>query len=135
MSEGNAATVRAIHEAFDRQDLEGLVGLLDEGIDWQVPSSVQYGGHFTGHDGVSEFFAQIPEHWEEIHVRVDELVEAGDVVLDLVTISGRGKGGSDFQADGSFVWRFSGGKPVSFKEYSDTATIRDGLAQTAGASV
>src|SRR3954464_1746936 len=91
MSEGNAATVRAIHEAFDRQDIPEVLELLDGSMEWTVPDTVQYGGHFTGHDGVGAFFAQLPEYFDELNVRIEELVEAGNVVLDLTTISGRGK--------------------------------------------
>lgn len=134
MSEGNAGTVRQLHEAFDRQDIPGFLEHLDEGVQWEAPSSLPYGGSFTGREAVGGFFAQLPEHFEELAVTVHELIEAGDVVLDICTISGRGKSGGTVEADAAFVWRFSGGRPVSFKEYSDTARIREGLGQEAAAT-
>lgn len=130
MSEENVATVRRIHDAYDRKDIAGFLGLLDEAIEFDLPAGVPYGGRFEGRAGVGRFFPLIAEYVDGLRVTVHELIDAGEVVVDLCTLSGRGThGGSDFEADGAFVWRFRGGKPVAMKEYSDTARIRAGLAR------
>lgn len=133
MSAAHVSLLSEIHEAFERRDLDGFLQPLDENIDFEVPSGVPYGGKFHGRDGIIDFLGQIGEYIEDLRATVHERIDAGDIVVELCTLSGRGtEGGTDFDADAALVWRFEDGTPVAFKEYSDTARIRAGVAKLEG---
>ena len=128
MASHQLTTIRAIHDAYDRRDIATVRELLDEHVDFEVPSGVPYGGRFEGRAEVGRFFPLIAEYIEDLRVELHELIDAGDIVVSLCTLSGTGRGGgTHFDADGAFVWRFAEGRVVAFKEYSDTARIREGL--------
>lgn len=129
MSEDNVNTVRALHEAFDRQDIPGFLEMLGDSMEWKTPESLPWGGRFTGREEIGGFFAGLGEYFDELRVEPTELIDAGDYVIDFAVIGGRAKSGGEVKADGVFIWKFEGGKPVSFRESSDTARILEGLGR------
>jgi ketosteroid isomerase-like protein len=128
MSEENVAVVKRMHEAFDRQDIPALLEEVHSDVEWKVSDSLPYGGSFSGPDGVGAFFAQIPEHFEELQVVVDEVIDADDRVVELVRLQGRGKGGAEVAAAAAFIWELQDGKAIAFEEHVDTAAVLAGLA-------
>src|SRR5262249_18328228 len=52
----NLDTVKRLYEAFGTGDLQGLLGILDAGVDWAVPGSAPWSGEGRGHEHVKRFF-------------------------------------------------------------------------------
>ena len=124
----NTDAVRAVHEAFQRGDIPGLLETLADDVEWVVPESLPWGGSFRGREGVGEFFAQLPEYFDELIVNVDELLDAGDAVVDVGHFSGTAKGGRELDdIPYVFIWRMKDGTASSFREYGDTAMYRDAV--------
>ena len=48
-------------------------------------------GTYRGHEGVKEFFERLREGFDETHVEIDELIDAGDSVVLLCRIRNRGR--------------------------------------------
>jgi uncharacterized protein len=122
MSQQNVDAVRRVHEAFERGDIPGLLEMLADDVDWTVPETLPWGGHYSGRDEVGGFFASLPDYLEELVVTPDELLDAGDTVVDVGHFGGRAKSGG--RLDGVpfvFIWRMKDGKVTGFREYGDTA--------------
>jgi ketosteroid isomerase-like protein len=123
MSQQNVDTVRGAYEAFARQDIPGVLDAFDDSIDWDVPTSVEWGGHYQGKDEVTSFFGSLAEQLDELNVEPQEYYDAGDHVIAVGRHHGRAKGGEPFETRFAMVWTMSGGKAVKFKEYSDMTPI------------
>ena len=95
MSEENLEVVRRMLEALTRGDVEGAIETADTPPEFEfVPSGVLIPDLASVQRG-PEAFRRINEwFWGEFddpHVEVHELIDAGDVVFSSVTASGRGK--------------------------------------------
>ena len=121
MSQQNLDAVRSMHEAFDRGDIPGLLELLTEDATWEVPDTLPWGGRYSGHEEIGGFFAQLSDHFDELVVTSDELLDAGDAVVDVGHFTGKAKNGGEIDPIAfCFVWRMKDGKATSFREYVDT---------------
>jgi uncharacterized protein len=123
MSQQDVETIRGAYDAFARQDIPGVLEAFDDSIDWDVPTSVEWGGHYRGKDDVASFFGSLAHHLDELNVEPQEFYDAGDHVIAVGRHHGRVKGGEPFETRFAMVWTMSGGKVVKFKEYSDMTPI------------
>jgi ketosteroid isomerase-like protein len=123
MSPSAAETVSGIYGSFGRGDVPGILGVLDEDIDWRVPDNLPHGGQFNGRDGVGRFFQGVGQTWDGLQVDVDEPVANGDRVVVLAHIHGRLRStGEETGYRSAHVWTLSDGVPVKFNEYTDAPT-------------
>jgi uncharacterized protein len=95
MSEENVEIVRRVFDAVTRRDTETVLALYDPEVEWDVSRSA-FGkllgqGVYRGHDGLRTFFRQWYEAWEKPPDNYDELIDAGDQVVSVVTERGRGR--------------------------------------------
>jgi ketosteroid isomerase-like protein len=121
-------TLRDAYAAFARQDVPSVMAAFNEDIEWETPDSIPFGGSYHGHDGVGQFFGQLPEHWEELRVEPEEFIDAGETIVVLIRLSGKGAGGS-IDSKSLHVWRMRDGKAAAFREYPDTARVLQALGQ------
>ena len=120
MSQANVEVVRQAFDAFNERDVERLVSLSDPDCAW-LPFRAQLEGiTYRGHDGVRRFVADMDEDWTEFRVEPREFREAGDQVVAIGRVTGRGSGtGVDIESDGGFVFGVRGGRITHIKSYSD----------------
>jgi uncharacterized protein len=85
MLQQNAETVRRLFTAFDRQDWQAALDLFDPAVEWSPTE-----GTYHGPEGVVSSLAEWLEPWEDHHVEVEEVMDAGDQVLAVVHLTGRG---------------------------------------------
>ena len=124
MSDQNTEVVRGAYESFARGDVEGVLGILSDDIEWTVGPPLPQAMEAHGHDGVGRFFEKVGSVFQEIEVTPEDFLASGDRVC--VIGSARGKsGGRDVAYGFAHAWRFAGGKAVRFDEYS---LPREGLA-------
>ena len=122
MSQQDVDTIKGAYDAFARQDIEGVMAAFDDSIDWDVPDSVPWGGHYRGKEEVGGFFAKLPEYVDELNVEPQEYIDAGDKVIATGRHHGN-IGGESFETRFAMVWTMSSGKAVAFKEYSDMTPL------------
>jgi len=117
----NTAVVKGAYEAFGKGDIDGVLGILDERVEWDVTSVVPQGGSFRGRDGAAEFFQGLGSHWSEIKVEPEQLVSEGDTVVAIGRAAGKLRGHNDAAAGYTFVhgFRLADGKVTRFREWAD----------------
>src|SRR4029079_18404478 len=92
MSSGNLELVRQAYEGFYSAGAEGTVPYLHPDVIWDESNlPARSPGVFHGHDGLRALERDNAELWQEIHTEIDELVDAGDSVVALVRVKGRGR--------------------------------------------
>jgi ketosteroid isomerase-like protein len=134
MSQQDVETLREGYAAFNRQDIPAVLALFDPSIEWDVPTSLPWGGVFHGPDGVGRFFGSLGNWLEELRVEPEAFLDAGDHIVVVGDHHGRVKGGREYEARFAMVWEMRDGKPVRFREYTDTAPLVQALEPTAGAA-
>jgi ketosteroid isomerase-like protein len=114
MSRENVELVRRVFDAVDRGDATTILALYDPEVEWDVSGSpfgrLIGGDVYRGHEGLRRWFRQYREAWENVEDHCEELIDAGDYVISLVTDRGRG---------------LSSGVEVEWKQYG-VWTIREG---------
>lgn len=128
MSSEDVERLRAAYDAFKRQDIPTVMTAFDEEIEWTLPDNLPFGGTYHGHEGVGEFFGQLPQHFKELSVDPEEFIDAGDAIVVPIHLTGAGAGGS-LDSKSLHLWRMRAGKAVSFREYPDTARVLQTLGQ------
>jgi ketosteroid isomerase-like protein len=124
MSQQNVDLVRSAYDAYNRRDVEGVLGSFDPMIDWNVPDSLAWGGHAAGLEAVARFFQGLRPYMGDRHrVAVDELIDAGDRVVALVHHQGVAPGGEDYDVPSIMVWTVAGGKLTAMYEQLDSLAM------------
>ena len=119
MSKEDVERVREGYEAFNRGDLDVAVGDMDPDIEWHVMGDLPEGETYRGHEGVRRFWETWQEAFEDFHVEPEELIDAGDKVVVVIKVSGRGRGSGAQVETPSFpqVWTLRDGRPVRVEMY------------------
>lgn len=118
MSNGNTELLKGAYDAFGRGDIPGVLGVMHEQIEWNVPEAVPQGKRVRGRDEVAGFFQNLVSIWSDFAVDIDEFVASGD----RVCVIGRAKGKvGDAKTGYGFVhaWTMRDGVAVKFDEYVD----------------
>ena len=124
MSKENVEVVRRVYERWSVGDFS-QTELFDpdiefEMIDWPHPAKSR------GIEAMSETWLATLSAWEDFRAKPDEVIDHGDNVLVLNSISGRGRGsGADVSALTATVWTVEGGRVVRLALYWDTARARE----------
>ena len=124
MCEENLATVRRGIEAFNRRDVEGFAELVTHDFVWlpALAGAVE-AARYVGRSGVSRYFAESDETWEQLTVVGDELRALDDDVLMLGRATGRGFGsGAPVEMPLAFLAEFRDkriSKVSTFRSHAD----------------
>ena len=127
MSEqNNVGLFRMAYDAFGRGDIEALLALLDENVEWITPgpSDVPTAGERRGRQAVGEFFKTLNETFEITKFQTQEFVAEGDRVVvfgtDTAKVKATGK-----VLDFNWVHYFGvkNDKIVNFREYGDMSAV------------
>jgi ketosteroid isomerase-like protein len=116
MSEENVEIVRRVYEAAARRDPATVLALYDPEVELD-PSRLQAVGLFDrvycGDDGLRSFFREWHEAWQGIEYDYDELIDAGERVISVVTRHGRGRAsGAEVDWPLALVWTIRKGKVI-----------------------
>jgi ketosteroid isomerase-like protein len=123
MSEENVEQFKRAVDAYNRQDAEALLELMDTEVEWHPAILVGMGGKttvFRGHQGVRELLREIDETLAEIHVEVSEIRDLGDRIFATGLLRTRGKtSGVETRSPFGYVARFTSGKATEIRTYLD----------------
>ncbi len=128
MSQENVEIVRGAWEAAERHDNAAVFGLYDADVEIQGLHGL--GDRvYRGLGGVREFWRDWSTAWSEFGSDVEEWIDAGDEVIAVMHLWGRGRGsGVAVEGRQSHVWTVRGGKMLRLRVY-DT---RDEALKAAG---
>ncbi len=104
MSEENVEIVRRSADAFNRRDVDAFVATASPDVEWD--DAIFWSGvsrTYRGRAELRDWFNQVLEPWESIHVEVEEITDAADRVFFDLVINARGKE-SGVEAPGLRVW-------------------------------
>ena len=137
MSRENVEIVRGVYAAVAQGDTEAVLAAYDPDIEWDFSGSpfrdVVNHGVYQGHGGLRSFIRErTDEAWRQIEDHLDELIDAGDHVVTVVTSRGRGlASGAEVELTHAGVWTVRGGKivRVAWVRTRDEALDAVGLAR------
>lgn len=137
MSEqANLQTIKKAYEAFGRGDIQTILSLLTDDVEWTLPgpSEVPYAGKRHGHAGTAEFFRLLAQADEVLTFEPRDFLAQGDLVVVLGRYSARVRStGRVAESDWVHVFKFRGDLVASWHEYYDTAAYAEAYRTTANA--
>jgi ketosteroid isomerase-like protein len=90
MSEENVEKARQFIAAYNRRDFDAAIKDFDPGIEWVMPEQ-QQSDSGRGPGAAIRFFEEIDETMEELTLKPQEFIDAGDRVATRLRHRGRGK--------------------------------------------
>jgi ketosteroid isomerase-like protein len=115
MSQENVETVRAIYDAVARRDADAWLAYYDPDVEWDdagtPPGEFGGGRVHRGRDALRDWFRDWHQAWGEFTYNCEDVIDAGDQVVSVVTMRGRGR---------------TSGVEVETAQYG-VWTLRDGL--------
>jgi len=133
MSKENVDFMRQAFQAFESGDLTALAESLHPEIEWKA---VEDPVVRTGFEGVLESLAGWFEVWDEVHMDLEELIDAGASVVAVVNMSGRHAGSESVVSERFFqVWTMRGEQIVAFREYKTRREAFDAIELPGKANV
>jgi uncharacterized protein len=125
--EQNIEVVKKGYEAFTAGDIETLMSLLDDNIEWVQPGQSAVSGTYHGKSELSEYISRLAE--KSTTVNPHRFMADGDTVIVLSETTSGGETSQD--AD---VFTLRDGKLVRAQVYGDTAIMERvfGKKQLAG---
>ncbi len=125
MSEENVNIMRKGYDAFNRGDIDAVLGLMDPNIEWHEPEvqGLPFGGTHRGPEAVARnVFQSAIKNWDDFQVVPETFLDADDVVVVLGRFLGRAKAsGRTLDAPFAHVWALRNGKIAQMRNYTDTA--------------
>ena len=112
--------VRRIYAAWGSEGSPIASGLLDPEIEWVNPPDALERGTRRGVDAFGSAARTVGDTFEDVGVDIDEMLDAGDRVVVLATLHGRGRGsGADVERRQGYVWTIRDGKATRFQWFND----------------
>jgi|SRR5215211_3126244 len=130
VSQENVDAVRQIFAVWREEGSPLPSGLLDSEIEWVNPPDAVERGTRQGIDAFSAAADSLDESFEDAWAEIDEILDAGDRVIILATLRGRGRGsGLDIERRQGYIWTFRDGKAIRFEWFNspDAALIAAGV--------
>lgn len=123
MSEQLVERVRQGIDAFNRGDINAVIEGVHPQIEWHVPPLVPEQTVYHGHEGVRALMKSLEESFDEMHLEVEEMIDAGEQVMLLAAVCGHGRESGIEVKTPSFgwVWTFRDEKPVLVEVYPNRA--------------
>jgi ketosteroid isomerase-like protein len=110
MSDENLTAVLAYIDAYNRRDFDTAVAAFHPEVEWVLPER-QSSDSGRGKDAVIRFWQEIDENFEDLQLRPQEHVDAGDQVATRLRHYGRAKSGVE----------------IDTELYHQVVTFRDGM--------
>ncbi|WP_197374771.1 nuclear transport factor 2 family protein [Mycolicibacterium baixiangningiae] len=114
--EQNIEIIKKGYDAFVSGDVETVMSLFDDNIEWVHPGASAISGTYHGKGELATYLTKMAE--KPLEVRVTRLIAEGDTVVALTDVTVAGERGRD--AD---VFTLRDGKTVRVEIYGDTALM------------
>lgn len=95
MSQENVDIVRRVYQAVGQGDTEGVLAAYDPAVEWDFRTSpfrdFLRENVYVGHEGIRRFIRErYSDAWADIEDHLEELIDAGEHVVSVVTSRGHG---------------------------------------------
>jgi ketosteroid isomerase-like protein len=116
VSDANVQIVRRVYDALAHPG-EDITALWHPDVEFDVSrdiwGAVVGGGHYRGIDGVRAWMLDLYAAWEQMDIEVEELIDAGDKVVAVIRVTGRGRvSGIEIEYSPAGVWTIRDGRIV-----------------------
>ena len=118
--------VRQGYDAFARGDINGLLALLDDAVQWTTPgpSDLSIAGRRTGKQAVAQFFEQLATTLDVEGFRPKEFISQGNRVIVIGEDKSRVKAtGKVIPSNWVHAFTVQNGKITTFDEYNDVSEV------------
>ena len=112
----NIELVKKGYEAFSAGDVDTVMSLFDDNIEWVQPGDSAISGTYRGKAELSEYLSRLAE--KSVTVKLNRLLADGDTVVALTEVTVGYESGRD--AD---VFTLRDGKTVRVQVHTDTAIM------------
>jgi ketosteroid isomerase-like protein len=117
MSQENVELVKRVFDAVARRDTDAVLACYHPDVEFDLSQGSIAGligkGVYRGHDGLRRWFREWYEAWGSLQDDCEELIDAGEHVISVVTRRGRGRAsGAETTARRGGVWTLRDGKVV-----------------------
>jgi ketosteroid isomerase-like protein len=92
MSQENVEIVRSVYAALNRGDRERAIELAHPEVVLDATRNVFNPKTYIGKDGLRQWLTDMDDVWEGIHSEQNEFIDAGDRVVVIYRLVGKGKG-------------------------------------------
>jgi ketosteroid isomerase-like protein len=93
MSQENVELMREVFDAFNRRDLDGVLALMDDGVEANSRLAPMEGG-YRGHEGIRRWWENLLDVFPDFTIEVVEMRDLRKVTIGVLRNRGHG-GGSD----------------------------------------
>ncbi len=122
MAGENVEISRRAIAAFNRHDVQEMEGLVTPNVEIVPLRAVLEDTTYRGEGAVAAFMADSDESWESIRYDIEDIEEAGDLLLIRARLRGRGRtSGANVDTEVTTVVRFEGTKIASMRSFHDRA--------------
>lgn len=139
MSAENVNFVKSMYEALARGEVPAVIGMMSPDLCWTPAEHSPYdqGRVFKGPDDiVHNVLVPVATEWEGFRIKTERFLDAGDTVVMEGRFSGTYKAtGRTTNAQVVQIWEVRDGKLAAFRQYTDTAELREVLGKTVGSPV
>jgi uncharacterized protein len=112
----NKELIERGYAAFSAGDLDSVMGLFDDDVEWVQPGQSAVSGTFHGKAELMEHLGRVAE--KSPTVKLNRLIAEGDTVVAITEVTAGGETGED--AD---VFTLRNGKTVRVETHGDTALM------------
>lgn len=125
----NLEIVEGAYKSFNSGDIEGVLAVFHDDIEWNEPSGGRYGGTYRGPGAVAEeVFSIIAAEYEGFRAIPHRYVDGGDTIVVVGETAGTVREtGEDVTVPFAHVCEFADGRMVRFTDYHDTETVQRGF--------
>jgi ketosteroid isomerase-like protein len=113
------------YAAFGRGDIQGLLGMLSDDVEWQIPGEgLPLSGTYRGRNGVGQFFQKLAQDSEILAFEPREFVAQGEQVAVIGWQRAKIKATNrTIELNWVMVFTVRGGRIAKFREYTDTQAL------------
>jgi ketosteroid isomerase-like protein len=121
MSEQNVQRVRESYEFVDREHRPDF-DLMHPDIQWHTRADLPDAATYRGPDGVAALMAEWWGAFDDLHVDLEELIDAGDRVVVVLRLHGRVRGSAhEVDMPETHVVTMRDGRVAEIQEYPTKA--------------
>ena len=123
----NTETVQAVYAAFGRGDIQAILGLVTDDVDWNntrvASNECPWNGNFSGKANLPGFFKAVADHLDIGVFTPQMFVASGPHVAVGLRIESRvRKNGTPLKNDVVHFWTFNDrGQISAYRHFNDTA--------------
>ncbi len=122
MSQENVEIVRRVVDAWNRGDIDAFLSLFGSDCEVVFPPDVPEPGPFHGHAELRQWVDGFLAAWESHAAEVVEVMEAGDSILAVLHMMGRGSGsGVELDQTDAHVFTIREGRIARWQNFNARA--------------